>query len=195
MKSIKLSIALLAITSLALAIKPKTLKINTQKSEVNWLGKKVTGQHSGNISLASGNIEIDGKNIKSGSIVIDMTSITCTDIKDAEYNKNLIGHLKSDDFFGTEKFNTANFEITGSTIKGKKTNVIGKLTIKGITQEISIPVSIAQKGKSAALIGTVEIDRTKFDIKYGSKSFFESIGDKAIDNNFTLTFKLVGISE
>jgi polyisoprenoid-binding protein YceI len=119
-----------------------------------------------------------------------MTSITSTDGAGAR----LEGHLKADDFFGVEKFPTANFVITKVTpaAAAGKLTVSGNLTIKGITKPISFPATLAVKGNSLSAVAKgVKVDRTKYDIRYGSKSFFDSIGDKAIDDEFTLDITLV----
>ena len=123
-----------------------------------------------------------------------MNSITCTDLTDKTYNDKLIGHLKSDDFFGTAKHPTAKFEITKVTLKeGVNYDVTGKLTIKGITNEITFPALIKQTETAAKIVtvATIKVNRTKFDIKYGSASFFESIGDKAINDEFDLTISVI----
>ncbi len=167
-------------------------KVDVAKSNIKWTGKKVTGQHEGNVKLSSGSLTGNGSTIKGGSVVIDMTSMACTDLT-GEMNGKLMGHLKSDDFFSVEKNPTANFTITKVTPAGKeKANITGKLTIKGITNEVTFPASVKQAGGVlVAVANDVKIDRTKFNIKYGSKSFFEGIGDKAIDDEFILNINLV----
>ena len=83
--------------------KAVNFKVNPSKSELTWLGKKVTGEHTGNIALKEGYIALDGTKLVGGKFVADLTSITCTDLTDKSYNEKLIGHLKSEDFFGVEK--------------------------------------------------------------------------------------------
>ena len=133
-----------------------------------------------------------GTVLKSGSFTVDMTSITCSDVE-GDRNKKFVDHLKSDDFFSVDKHPTSQFVIKKVAASGKnRVQVTGELTIKGITQLISFSSNYTQSGKE--LIATaehVQVDRTKFDIKYGSKSFFASIGDKAIDNIFELSIRLV----
>jgi len=172
-------------------------KIETSKSKVEWVGKKVTGQHNGDIKIKSGNLVVDGTTIKSGSFTIDMTSINTTDI-DGEMKQNLDGHLKSKDFFNTAEHNTAMFEITSVEDKkeGVFTHVIkGNLTIKGITKEISFPAKIGIQGHAIAAYAKFNVNRTDFDIKYGSGSFFEGLGDKAINDEFELQINLAGIAK
>ena len=170
------------------APKTSTFKVDTQKSIILWNGKKVTGEHSGTIKLAGGTLSLSGTKLAQGSFTIDMTTITSTDGAGAR----LEGHLKADDFFGVEKFPTANFVITKVTPAAGKLTVSGNLTIKGITKALSFPATLAVKGNNLTAVAKgVKVDRTKYDIRYGSKSFFDSIGDKAIDDEFTLDITLV----
>ncbi|RAU82351.1 YceI family protein [Pontibacter arcticus] len=171
-------------------------KVDVAKSDVKWHAKKVTGEHMGNISLKSGELDVAGNKVKGGSFVIDMSSITCTDIKDAEYNGKLIGHLKNDDFFSVDKHPTATFKITSlkpiaKAAAGKPNHTVtGDLTIKGITKPVTFPATITVNNGVATAKADVVIDRTKYDIKYASKSFFDSIGDKAIYDDFTVSINL-----
>lgn len=170
----------------------KTYSINTKSTTATWLGTKVTGKHTGNINIAHGKITSDGKNITGGTIEFDMTSITCTDLSDKEWNDKLVGHLKSDDFFSVAKHPTSKFEITKVILKSEHHyDVTGKLTIKGITNEISFPAMIKFDDKTIVTIAKIIVNRTKFDIKYGSASFFDKIGDKAISDDFELDVNVV----
>ncbi len=167
-------------------------KVDAKQSKVVWLGKKVTGEHTGGISIADGKLISDGKTFTGGSFNIDMTSMTCTDVTDPGYNEKFIGHLKSDDFFSTAKFPKSNFVITKITSTGKdQYNVKGNLTIKGITNEIEFPATIQTVGKEIKATAKIVVNRTKYDIKYGSGSFFDNLGDKAINDDFELDVNLV----
>jgi len=163
------------------------VEVNSKKSNIDWLGKKVLGQHNGNIQLKSGYFELADDKITEGEFVIDMTTISCADLEDEDYNRKLVGHLKSDDFFGVKNYPTANFVVTESSqfIDGKAT-LTGDITIKGITKPISFEVEIM----GDEYITTLKIDRSKFNVRYGSDSFFDNLGDKAIDDIFTLDIKL-----
>lgn len=162
--------------------------INSAKSTITWVGKKIGGQHEGTIEVKSGSLEVKNNKVITGEFTIDMNSITCTDLEDAGYNQKLVGHLKSDDFFGTAKYPTATFKVTSATkFNQNKASLTGDITIKGKTQ--SITFDIVKEAESYTAI--IEIDRSKFDVKYGSNSFFDSLGDKAIEDIFTLNIKLV----
>ena len=161
--------------------------INTEKSTIEWLAKKIGGQHEGAIKIKSGSLELKDGNIIAGDFTIDMNAITCTDIENEKHNQKLIKHLKSDDFFGVEKFSTATLKITNSTkFDANKASVTGELTIKGKTE--SIAFDVVRDGKTYTI--KIDVDRSKFDVRYGSTSFFDSLGNKAIDDIFNLNITL-----
>ena len=172
-------------------------KVETLQSNLEWNGKKVTGEHTGNIAISKGDILVDGSKIVGGNVLIDMNSITNKDITDDSYKQKLLGHLKSDDFFSAEKHPTGTFKITSvAPIKGAQAGaanytVKGDLTLKGITKPISFPATVSVKEGLASATGTATLDRTQWDIKYNSKSFFPNIADKAIYDDFTVKFNLV----
>lgn len=175
---------------------PAKFKVDAKASTLTWVGRKVTGEHRGTIQIASGNLQLDGKTVKQGAFEIDVSSIVVTDITDKDSNAKLVGHLKSDDFFGVAKFPKASFVISSVTAKsGDEYTVKGKLTIKGKTNDIEFPATITNKGNQVVAKAKITIDRTKYDIRYGSKSFFEGLGDKAIYDDFELDLNLVAVSE
>jgi polyisoprenoid-binding protein YceI len=168
----------------------KQLVLNKKVSSIDWIGKKVSGQHNGTILLKEGVLDIEKGKIKSGKITIDMESITCSDLE-GDWNKKLIGHLNSADFFDVKNHKTATLEIKEvKNIEKNKFNVSGDLTIKGITKEINFPATIEFKDGKLAAFAEVNVDRTLYDIKYGSGKFFEDLGDKMIDDLFTIKFKI-----
>jgi len=167
-------------------------KVDAAKSTVKWTGKKVTGEHTGNIKISSGTLTVEKNTIKSGSFDIDLTTITNTDITDAGTNAKLIGHLKADDFFSVAKYPKATFIITSVTPKSADLYTIsGNLTIKGITNPLTFPATIKTDASKVTANATILVDRTKYDIKFRSASFFSDLGDKAIDNDFALDINLI----
>ncbi|WP_353132064.1 YceI family protein [Pseudopedobacter sp.] len=185
-----LLIALVAVFTVFTA-KAQSYKLDTEKSVIEWVGRKVTGAHNGTVKFSSGTLNYNGS-LKSGNFLINMNSIKALDVQ-GEWATKLEGHLKNEDFFATDKFSTAKFVITklGKLVNGTQT-VVGKLTIKDITNEISFPATVTlNNGVLTAVAKNVKVDRTKYDIKYGSKNFFDSLGDKAIDNEFELNITLV----
>ena len=176
------TIALLAIATLSFSAFAGKKPIDPKKSTIKWEGKKITGKHSGDIQFKSGNVDIKDGNLVGGSFVVNMTTINVLDLT-GDYKEKLEGHLNSDDFFGVATYPEALFTITN--VDGNK--VVGDLTIKGHTEKKAFV--LIKKGNT--IVGDVKIDRTKFDIKYGSSSFFDNLKDRAIDNEFDLSLKIV----
>lgn len=167
-----------------------TLDANT--STIGWLGKKVTGQHNGNVRFANGTVTTQGGKLTGATLEIDLNTITCTDITDKELNGKLIGHLKSDDFFGVANHPKAKLVVkkveAGSAADSYV--LVADVTIKGKTNEVRIPVTVKVKGKSLTATANFTLDRSKWDIRYGSKSFFNDLGDRMIYDDFELAINL-----
>ena len=152
----------------------------------------MTGEHSGTIYVAFGDLQFYENNLSGGSFEIDMRSIKNTDLENEEYSQKLEGHLKSDDFFGVEKFPKASFVIKEVIQKSaSKYQVKGDITIKATTRSIEFPVEISMVGNKAVASASLTIDRSEFDVKYGSGSFFDGLGDKMIYDDFQLDVTLV----
>ncbi len=172
-------------------------KLQPQLSTLGWEGKAVTHGHNGTMNFSSGELLVKGNAIVGGTVTVDMKSMKATDIKDAESQGKFVGHMSSDDFFGAATYPTSTFKIVSVTpIKGAakdadNVTIAGDMTIKGVTQRISFPAKAGVKDGIASASGKVTIDRTKFGLKYGSKSFFDTLGDKAINDTFDLTFNVI----
>lgn len=164
--------------------------VDNSISSMEWVGKKVTGQHNGTIMVKQGDVTVKDGMITGGTLMIDMNSIVVEDIKDEETNAKLSGHLRSDDFFGVEKHPMSKLVINKVEKKGDKYHIHGDLTIKGVTEKVEIPATIKMENGKLVAIGETEIDRTKFDIRYGSGKFFEGLGDKMIYDDFVVKFKV-----
>lgn len=183
-------------TEVAAPAKSRTYAVETAASDVAWNAKKVTGEHYGKISLQSGQLQVDKNRVTGGTFVIDMSSLTVEDIKDAGSNGKLVGHLKNDDFFSVDKHPTATFVLTDATPIAKAAagqpnyTVKGNLTIKGITNPVTFPATITVKDGQATAQADVTVDRTKYDIRYRSSNFFENLGDRAIYDEFTVRFNI-----
>ena len=161
-------------------------EIKTTSSIVVWKGYKVTGSHQGTIGLKSGSLTFSNEKLTGGEFIIDMASITNSDLE-GEYKGKLEGHLKSDDFFGVEKNPTASLAFKQVKATGKNSyKVTGELTIKGNTETIVFDLSVYGNKANASL----KIDRTKYDVRYGSTSFFDNLKDKAIYDEFDLVADL-----
>ena len=167
-------------------IQSQEVVVNTAESSIHWLGKKVTGQHEGNISLKSGTLNMTDGAVTGGNFVVDMGTMSCTDLS-GNYAQKLINHLKSDDFFGVETHPEASLTFTNVEAKGNGVYAVtGEFTIKGKTNPVQFDLTVNNGTATAKVI----IDRAKYDIRYGSNSFFDNLGDKAIYNDFELDVTL-----
>ena len=180
-------VALVAFTTFSFTVIDGDKKeIKTDKSKVVWKGYKVTGSHEGTISIKSGFLNFDNDILKGGEFVIDMTTINTTDLE-GKYKDKLDGHLKSDDFFGIAAYPTATLVFTDVAASGKNAYIVSAdLTIKGKTNPVTFTISIYGSKATASL----KVDRTKYDVRYGSTSFFDGLKDKAIYDEFDLVSDL-----
>jgi polyisoprenoid-binding protein YceI len=173
-----------------------SLQVDPAKSSMVWTAKKVGGEHTGNVKIAKGVLSVDGKKLTGGSFDMDMTSMNNTDITNESFNAKLVNHLKSEDFFHVEKHPTSTFQITkAEPIAGAKAGepnytITGDLTIKGITHSISFPATVSVTGDKAEATAKIDLDRTKWDIKYRA-AIIGTAADKIIDDNFTIDLKVV----
>ena len=162
------------------------LKINTEKSTLKWIGEKITtSQHSGSLNFKSGEMTIKDGLVVSGNFIVDMTSISVEDISGSE-KKRLEGHLKSDDFFSVDKHDKALLSIKGSKKTDKGFLVDANLTIKDLTHPIQFNVVSIEGGYNADLV----FDRSKYNVRFRSGSFFENLGDKLIIDDVVLSSEL-----
>lgn len=167
-------------------------QIQNAASTVNWTGKKILGLHTGTIHIESGSLEFTAGLITSGEIQIDMNSIVVTDIEDIKTNSDFLAHLQNDDFFAIDKYKTAKLEITGSRQgENNRLNVSGNLTIKNITHPVRFDAKVEIFTGHLYALGEIVIDRTMYNIRYGSGKFIDNLGDKLIYDRFDLQFKLI----
>ncbi|MFZ1702862.1 MAG: YceI family protein [Saprospiraceae bacterium] len=169
--------------------KPTSKTINIKQSVINWKGYKVLGEHAGTVKFMTGNLEFDvNNNLTGGTLVVDMNSIVCTDLNPGQGKEKLEGHLKSDDFFGTSIHPKATLKIKKVVSKGKsgEYKVVADLTIKNIVKEIKFDTNISET-KAMAII---KIDRSDYDVKFGSGSFFDNLGDSTIYDEFDLNVNI-----
>ncbi len=195
MKNGILFLGLVAFMALAFTnpVTVDTLKVDTTKSKVVWKGYKVLGSHYGTIDIKEGDLEYTDGKLSGGKFVIDMATLKSDDLE-GNMKAKLEGHLKSDDFFGVEKYPTATFEITQVISRGKpgEYKILGDLTIKETTKEIKFN-AVVEENDNGEMVATtaIQIDRSEYDIRYGSGTFFENLGDKTIYDEFDLEISLV----
>jgi polyisoprenoid-binding protein YceI len=193
MRNLIFATPILAIAMTAMSftnLEPANSKeVNTSTSQIIWKARKVTGSHEGTVKLKSGNLEFNNGVLTGGRFEIDMTSIAVTDLS-GDMKGKLEGHLNSDDFFGVEKFPVATMVITSVASRGTagEYKVTANATIKGKTKEIRFLAKVDEANGTAT--AEIELDRTDYDIRYGSGSFFDNLGDKTIYDDFSLTVTL-----
>lgn len=177
------------VDSAAQATGDATVSVDIAKSKLEWTGRKLGGEHYGEIRLSSGQLAFEKSKLTGGAFEMDMTSITCTDLTDEKSNRRLVDHLKSEDFFSVLRFPRSTLVIKRVQFKSPKEYLLtGDLTIKGKTNEIEFPAFINGQSEAEA---TLVFDRSKFDVKFGSQSFFENLGDKLVYDEVEMKIKLV----
>jgi polyisoprenoid-binding protein YceI len=185
MKSYLLSLTLLlsSVLGFATGVEPITKSINVAKSNIVWKASKVTGTHEGNIKFKSGSLKFEGDMLIGGELLVDMNTIDVTDLQGGGKSK-LEGHLKSDDFFGVNTYSTSTIKFTKVTSRGMagEYKITANLTIKNTTKEIKFNATL----KGGTGNASIKLDRSDYDIRYGSGSFFDNLGDKTIYDEFDL---------
>jgi len=161
-------------------------------SQIVWKGYKPTGSHHGTIDLKQGVIAVKDNHLVGGKFVLDMNTIKDVDMPETDpYNKKLVNHLKSPDFFDVAKYPTATFEITAVRPQAENYLIEGNLTLKGVTKNITFPAMVLNEKDAITFYSdAIKIDRTDFGIKYKSKKFFGDLKDKFIHDLFDISFKI-----
>jgi polyisoprenoid-binding protein YceI len=186
------SLLVLLVASWSILTSNAPVTISKTESTVTWHATKVTGSHFGKVPISDANLDYTNGKITGGSFEMDMANLTVEDLTDAGSNEKLTGHLKSDDFFSVVKFPKAIMKITNvKTTDGKTYEMTANLTIKGITTSVTFPATLAMVNGKMVTTAEIKFDRTKYDIKYRSGSYFEDLADKLIYDEVKLDVKLV----
>jgi polyisoprenoid-binding protein YceI len=193
MKSIRKFLGMfMLIAFFAMQVTATDYTVDKSGSIVKWSGKKVTGEHYGNVEIKSGNLTVEDNKVKSGTILMDMTTINNEDLTNESMNQKLVGHLKSEDFFSVNDFPDSKLELKQVALKsGNNYTFTGDLTIKGITHPVTFDGTVDVKNGKLTAKGEVKVDRTLYDIKFRSGRFFSDLGDNLIYDTFTLNFDIV----
>ena len=176
------------------------LLINNQLSKIMWKGAKSTGSyHTGLINVSEGHIQAHKDSLISGLIIIDMSSMTCNDIKEEGSNNALVNHLKGEDFFSVDDFPTATLKLLKAHQLNDTTlnnySIIADLTILGQTHPVEFLCSINFNDSGAKADGTIAVDRAMYGIKYKSKTWYADLGDRFIEDIFYIYFSLIAFSD
>lgn len=174
--------------------KNKTKHIfSVAKNEILWTGGKMVGsEHMGVIQFSETNLEFEGDDLVGGTLIVDMTTIKNIDLE-GEWREKLEAHLRSEDFFDVTKFPTAKLTIKKvmETNENNLLEILADITIKDITNEHTFLLNVKKSDKKIIYTGMLDIDRSMYDVRYGSSSFFQDLGDKAINDVFTLDAQVV----
>lgn len=202
MKKLTTTVLSLALAVAAIAggneAKKSVMTVSPEQSTIEWHGEKVTGKHNGNVNVRQGNIILgDDGMIQSAYVQVDMKTITNDDIDDAENKAKLVGHLKSSDFFAVEKYPYAEINIKQFKPGKEEGTYIanGDLTIKGETQPITFPFTMSKSGDEFTASGELTFDRSQYNVRYGSDSFFDNLGDKVIYDDVKLNFTVKAMAK
>lgn len=182
----------LLISAFVTSAQAQTYTVNTASSAIVWKGYKVTGEHTGTVKIQNGKLSFNNGVLTGGDFTIDMNSINNTDLE-GEWAGKLVGHLKSDDFLGVASHPTSKLVITRAIAVDTKGNykIVANLTIKGITKEVKFQANVKEANGTVNASGKITVDRSEYDIRYGSGSFFDGLGDKTIYDDFDLQVSLV----
>jgi polyisoprenoid-binding protein YceI len=185
-------ILLASIFTVTLLNAQKKYEADPLATVINWKGdKKIGSFHVGTIDLKSGWLTVEGNAITGGEFLVDMNSIKDADLKDDNMRAKLEGHLKSDDFFGVEKFKVSKLVITGSSrLEGGKAVVKGNLTVKAATHPVEFTVTESKSGAVTIYTADITFDRSLYDVRFGSGKFFSNLGDNTINDEIKLNVKL-----
>lgn len=174
----------------------ENLTVDTQASSIKWVGSKPGGDHHGTIGIKEGNLTINGESVASGAFIIDMNSIKNEDLTDGKMNDMLVNHLKSVDFFDVATYPESSFAITKvepvSANDSISHMISGNLRMKDVEKNITFGAKITKEGDTyKAVTVPFTIDRTQWNVKYGSKSLFAELKDNIVNDNIELQITIV----
>ncbi|MBK5721946.1 YceI family protein [Dysgonomonas sp. Marseille-P4677] len=173
------------------------LVVDTQASSIHWIGSKVGGSHHGTIGIKSGELAVNGQDVASGSFVVDMNAIVNEDLTDKKMNEMLVGHLKSEDFFDVAKYPESAFIITkieaAANASDSVTHLVsGNLKLKDVEKNITFGAKVTKEGDMyKAVTVPFTIDRTQWNVKYGSKTLFADLKENIVNDNIELQITIV----
>ncbi|CAN5523891.1 hypothetical protein BH09BAC6_BH09BAC6_29780 [soil metagenome] len=149
-----------------------TLKVDLSQSQVSWKAEKLTGTHTGTLKIFLGQVAVQNHRLTGGSILLDMNSISVTDLEAPDKQK-LEANLKGDNFFDTGRHTVARFDITSvnyaSPSDTSKATITGKLNMHGLTKNISFRAGVLKcNAKEFAAKADIAINRRDWNIATAS---------------------------
>lgn len=177
--------------------KGEELLVDTQASSIHWKGSKVGGSHHGTIALKGGELVINGEEVASGSFVIDMNTIVDEDLTQKDLNEMLVNHLKSKEFFDVVEYPESIFTITKVVPAANPTDsvnymVSGNLKMKDVEKNITFGAKITKENNVyRAVTIPFSIDRTQWNVTYGSKTLIADLKDNIVNDNIELQINII----
>lgn len=167
----------------------KYLAIDTKESIVTWKGSNAFGTHEGYVSISKGELMIEKGKLRGGAVEVNTRTI---EDENQESNSGLIKHLKDPDFFDVQRFPTAVISITKAEEGDSgEIKITADLTIKSITNPVGFPVKMEINDGVVKATGKLVIDRTLWDVRYGSGKFFDNLKDKAISDSIEFNVRII----
>ncbi|GFO53381.1 sulfurtransferase [Geomonas sp. Red276] len=177
-------------------------RIDSERSSLEWIGRNFNNRHHGRIPIIEGSLAVRGQGVAEGRVVADMAGISNFDLQDPAWHDLLIAHLKSDDFFAVDRFPTAEFRLTtwepgrASSVEVLDGAATGELTIRDVTRRIVFPASLApQPDGTVKAHALLEIDRTLWNVGYGSAKWYERLGMHLVHDLITIELFLCAVRE
>jgi len=182
-----------------LKLEDRSYRIDTEQSSIQWTGRNANSSHFGNIKISKGELAIKGENI-TGQFDIDMESMANINLEGDESQPVLIAHLKSDDFFLARIFPKATFKILDAApVKEPfatlpNYEIKGQLQLSGVDagQDFWATVTLSPE-KTLLIEAHFDIDRTRWNIIYGSARFFEHLGMHQVFDLISIEMRIVAL--
>lgn len=167
-----------------------TYAIDLDNSSLEWVGKAVGKSHNGTVNIISGEVELKDSQVVSGLFEIDMTTIKTLDLQGTAA-QGLDSHLKNEDFFAVDEYPLSTLSVRNMALNGGAGQITADLTIKGITNEIVFPFTYVMEGDNLEVQADLLLDRTLWDVRYGSGKFFQDLGDKVISDDMEISLNIL----
>jgi len=164
-------------------------QVDTEASVVRWDNSKITGvNHPGTVDVKTGSFEIKEGKLANGEVIIDMTTV-----KSDEKLDDLVVHLLGEDFFSVDTYPESKIVLKKMELDENtgKYMVEGDLTIKDVTNPISFPASVAQGVEGLGIVAEFEIDRTEWNVLWGSGKGLDNLKDKYLRDEIRYKLNII----
>lgn len=166
-------------------------------STITWFGRNRNSTHHGTVQLLGGELAVE-ENALTGRLEVDMLSIKNLNLAGDELQPVLENHLKSDDFFFVDQFPTAIFTLKqGSMVPypyltSTNSAMEGELFLRGVKNDLIFAATVSQdEFKRIYIEAHFDLDRTRWDIIYGSTRFYEHLGMHQVFDDISLHMRIL----